>query len=268
MNWSRKHTLIAGMSLIIATNAVALLGVAWNRAGEPDGSLLLSQRELGVPYSGWGKGENSGMRLELEWRTLPVARPSDTAQDGRWSYNDRRPAWLDEARMATLGFPPAPDGGGTPSTRRRLTRDVLLVLELDGPAYRAALARATEFAARQPDDEDARQWLHQESSERTRLFVVDAGLDAAELRARYPDRGVYAIARGRIRPYQDTERGTAGIISELSADSIHVPLHWRAAFEGATPDDGRDRSDVRYTVRLDFGKRFEPWIAHAERASP
>lgn len=268
MNWSRKHTLIAGLGLIVATNAVALLGVVWNRAGEPESSLLLSQRELRIPYSGWGKNENSGMRLELEWRALPVARPNDEARRWQWSQDDRRPAWLDAAKMATLGFPPAPDDGGTPSTRHRLTRDVLLVLELDGPAYRAALARATEFAARQLEDEDARQWLQRESSERTRLFVVDAGLDARELRARYPDRGVYAIARGRIRPYQDTERGTAGVISELSVDRIHVPLQWHSVFDGVPQTSGRHQPTTGYSVRLDFGKRLEPWVAHAERATP
>ncbi|MBI1905265.1 MAG: DUF4824 family protein [Rhodocyclales bacterium] len=271
MTWSRTHTLIAGIGLIIATNAVALLGVAWNRNGEPESSLVLSRRELGIPYYGWGNNENSGISLELEWRALRVALPSDDARDGRWSYNDRSPAWLDEAKMEALGFPPArapDDGAGTSSTRHRLTRDVLLVLELDGPAYQTALARAAEFAARQPDDEDARQWLRQERFERPRLFVVDAGLDAAALRARYPDRSAYAIARGQIRPYQDAERGTAGVISDLSNTSIHVPLQWHSVFDGLPQTSGGDQPAVGYSVRLDFGKRLEPWIAHAERASP
>lgn len=30
-NWSRRHTLISGIALILVTNAVALAGVAWNR---------------------------------------------------------------------------------------------------------------------------------------------------------------------------------------------------------------------------------------------
>ena len=54
MRWSRTHTLVAGLGLIALTNAVALLGVAWNRSGEPDATLQLSQRELQPPYYGYG----------------------------------------------------------------------------------------------------------------------------------------------------------------------------------------------------------------------
>ena len=35
MTWSRSLTLIAGIALIAVTNAVALLGVWYNRGGEP-----------------------------------------------------------------------------------------------------------------------------------------------------------------------------------------------------------------------------------------
>ncbi|MFL6653087.1 MAG: DUF4824 family protein, partial [Sulfurifustaceae bacterium] len=51
--WSRKRTLLAGIALIAATNAVALVGVAYNRSGEPSSVLKLTERELALPYS-WG----------------------------------------------------------------------------------------------------------------------------------------------------------------------------------------------------------------------
>ena len=35
-------TLIAGLTIIIATNAVALIGVAYNRSGEPDAKFTTS----------------------------------------------------------------------------------------------------------------------------------------------------------------------------------------------------------------------------------
>ena len=44
MNWSRMHTTIAGVGLIVVVNAVALLGAAYNRSGEPESVLRLSER--------------------------------------------------------------------------------------------------------------------------------------------------------------------------------------------------------------------------------
>lgn len=46
MTWSRKHTLIAGIALIALSNAVALIGVAYNRSGEPESELRLSSASL------------------------------------------------------------------------------------------------------------------------------------------------------------------------------------------------------------------------------
>ena len=66
MAWQRKHTFIAGMLLILLTNAVALLGVAYNRSGTPESRLTLSQRELQLPYG--AMTEDSGLTLQIRWR--------------------------------------------------------------------------------------------------------------------------------------------------------------------------------------------------------
>ena len=63
MNWSRRHTLIAGLALVAVTNGVALGGAAWNRSGTPDSVLALTQRELEPPYMFKGAQENSGLTL-------------------------------------------------------------------------------------------------------------------------------------------------------------------------------------------------------------
>jgi hypothetical protein len=83
-NWTRRHTLIAGLALILLTNAVALLGVYQNRSGEPESMLTLTQRELQQPY-GWGMArENSGISLRINWflfrRQSAMAGPG---QDGQ-----------------------------------------------------------------------------------------------------------------------------------------------------------------------------------------
>ena len=68
MRWSRAHTLIAGAALIVLTNAIALVGVAYNRSGEPDSTLTLTRRELQMSYRWWRDRENSGIALRLLWR--------------------------------------------------------------------------------------------------------------------------------------------------------------------------------------------------------
>ena len=43
--------------------------------------------------------------------------------------------------------------------------------------------------------------LVREENESSRLFVIDAGLDSAALRTKYPDRARYAIVQGVITSY-------------------------------------------------------------------
>lgn len=83
ITWSRKTTWIAGLMIIVLTNVIALGGVAYNRAGEPDGTLVLTERELRLPYSSGLARENSGLSLTIEWRTLQALR------NGYPGYNNR-----------------------------------------------------------------------------------------------------------------------------------------------------------------------------------
>lgn len=48
MNRNRRNALIAGSLLLLAANLAALGGVAWNRSGEAESKLVLSQRELQI----------------------------------------------------------------------------------------------------------------------------------------------------------------------------------------------------------------------------
>ena len=130
MKWSRKHTGIAGLALIAGVNAIALGGAAYNRSGEAESSLRLSERELHLPYVWRGNKENSGVELKLDWRVLPP-EPRN-AKDASWRYSGygTMPDWLDEAKMTALGFDASKVGGRGYSERsaeRLLTRDVLLV---------------------------------------------------------------------------------------------------------------------------------------------
>lgn len=284
MMWSHTRTFLAGAALILATNVVALLGVAYNRAGEPESVLMLTQRELLLPYS-WGlEFENSGLALRLHWRLpsedfyAPFDSPISRANIGNGT------AWLDKARLDALGFDVS-QPEGTPDGHlyyeKLLPKDVLLVLELNGATYQAALEHARRYlqqaeallAANAGKKEfeqrvsNARERLDREEHASSRLFIIDAGLDLTHLRAKYPDPGRYAIVRGQIEPRLIVINNVprlSGYISGLSINQIHVPLAHRAVFEPSnSPQAGRPGPPSHYQVSVAYGERLEPWITAA-----
>jgi hypothetical protein len=205
-----NRSLWLGIGLILASNAVALAGVWYNRSGEAQAQLRLSERELRLSSDSWLRSEeNSGVRLQLLWRQADLDWP-----------------WLDEAKLRELGFAPNDLG-------RAAERPIWLVLELDGPSYRRRLERvrdelasAQAAAAAQPGDEKLRQQLEQrrldlrhETQQATRLLLVDAGLDAEALRQVWPDRQRQVILAGRLRAYRygDTTRYSASVSSGARA---------------------------------------------------
>jgi len=284
MTWSRKYTLVAGLGLIALTNAIALFGVVYNRSGAPEATLRLTQRELRTPYRWYGGRENSGLALSLVWRVLNERSPE--IQIYGYVGTGGTPAWLDKAKMEALGFDVSAPAAYSDLRRqiryeKQLSREVLLVLEMDGPAYRRSLELATQYLAREeakrassPGDKNldsrvknVREALEREASRNSRLFVVDAGLELSALRAKYPDTSRHAIVHGQVRLVSfDTPSGGTGYISGLSIESINVPFALRDVFGGAAQVvevDQRNRAPFEATVA--FGKRFEPWITAAAK---
>jgi hypothetical protein len=261
---------LAGVALIVAVNAIAIGGALHNRTGEPGATLALSDRELALPYY-WGEErDNSGLSLRLEWR---VTTPGEYT---RFSHG-RETAWLDAARLAALGFDtalPADDLDAERHYARQLARDALLVLELDGPAYAAALAAAqARFEKEKAEDlAQAQRDLDYERERASRLFIVDAGTDRQALRARYPDTGRYAIVRGHVEIDVCTTRGgkrLCGHVGGVEADRINVPVEWRGVFEGLKWGNrfDRDAPRVAWAATVAFGRRLEPWLVSAQRTT-
>lgn len=275
MNRNRRNALIAGSLLLLAANLAALGGVAWNRSGEAESKLVLSQRELQRNWSyGFWSEENSGVELRLELRSPSSEPPSDLAPP------------LPPEQMRALGFsiPDALDEESVRRYRRQQEKQVLLVLELDGPAYRREVRLAEERLAEErlaeasarskalPRDEmlssqmeAARHQLKHEQGEASRLFIVDAGLDLAALRQRYPERQRYAIVKGRVRPWSAVDGGrtlVGGYISRTDLAAINVPRQWHAVF--AKVDEQNYRL-APLELHLSFGQRLEPWITNAVR---
>ena len=247
-SWQPSYTLAAGLAVIIITNAVALGGVAYNRSGEPESTLLLTDRELRIPPA-WGfEKENSGVSLQIAWRIHPG--PQSEAPDyGRAHGGDA--SWLDGAKLAALGF----DLSDAALQRgRQLPREAFLVLEMDGDAHRAAIERAERRAKRKPGEWTLR-WLKEEKEDDSRLFVVDAGPNAASLRAKYANRSQYAIVKGNValHYHRNLVRPVQGRISDISINGVNVPID----------KHGVVARNATYQATVAFGKRLEPWLTAA-----
>jgi hypothetical protein len=279
----RSRTLWAGLLLLALTNAVALGGALWNRSGAPDATLRLTERELYRISPWYGDRENSGLSLYPIWRVLTEIDAGDRFYFMNYGSGGA-PAWLDRAKMESLGFDAS---GFVPHSERarkryekQLPREVLLVLELDGPAYRRVLEQTGERAALElakpflPEDKsaeerrkNARDGLERERSRSSRLFVVDAGLDADALRARHPDRARYAIVRGEVRPWIANPKAEqpAGYVSSVSVASINVPLRLRKIFADAQLSEYGTGPKTAFQAVVAWGKRLEPWLVDAGR---
>jgi hypothetical protein len=284
--WHR-WTVWAGIALIVVTNVVVLSGVASNRNGAPDSTLRLSQRELARPfYSGMAK-ENSGLSLRIldriaSVRPLPSPMSAERVADPYFYRGDREPDWLDDARLAAFGIDAKQLRArhGTPRGGAPTAKEVLLVLEQDGPAYATALARARQRAAEEaataaanPDKEEfarraksAADLARYEEREGSRLFVVDAGLERDALRAKYPDRQRYAIVRGILRPMVAAAGKPLVSIDRLSIGDVNVPHAFRRQLASLfAADRGRPREQwqARFEATLAWGNRLEPWMLDA-----
>lgn len=269
--------LVAGALLLLAANALVLAHAARNRAGAPEAQLSLSELELAIDARGAADDTFRSLRLLVE--------------PERTDDNEAEVPWLDRAKLGALGFDVRLDPADPRAAAvydHTLPRQVLLVLELDGPAYRRAQARleaerAGRLAAKpacasadcaeameEPETELETE-LYRQGRTATRLFAVDAGLDAAALRRRYPDRAHYAIAAGEVSMWPlSAERGRPvrlrGWVRGPRIGEIDVPLPLRRPFDALVAEQQRRLAGgtlhapapLRATVA--WGRELEPWI--------
>jgi hypothetical protein len=290
----------AGTLLVVATNAIVLLGVAYNRKQPATSELILTERELATPV-GWSLAkENSGMNLQLNVQ-IPTAKEVNLA--GGIDYRGfpwGAVPWLTTEKLKSLGFPISQDEAAEVAKRadeKLLPRDVYVVLELNGASYQdhlqevaAKTARDEQLANADPNDKTlkeraqySRRQANRTENLESRLYCVDASLDPAALRGKYPDRYTYAIVRGTIRTSVVERNGkwrVDGQFSGVRIPQINVPLNYRPIFG---PSKLRSYSDAvailieepaadqnkvaHYTVTVDWGRRLEPWIASTSAQS-
>ena len=267
---SSRGLFILAFVMVVTTNIVVLMGVASNRSGEPEAQIILTERELTLQQYNIFK-ENSGLTLRLTWRTM--------SEDYYFSAFLKRAAWLNAEKLEELGF--NIDDYLSPIVYKRLIpKEVFIVLENNSEACREVEMRLEkEEGLCWSDSEDKRSRMHavKEAKERlkknrsmkSRLFAIDAGVDPKILREKYKDRTRFIIAKGLVRPvsrYYEERKEVDGYITQLSIESIHVPLKYRKIFDTIFAQDKLKKKhrevphSPRYEIELAYGSRFEPWI--------
>jgi len=271
MKMTRLKMMLIGLGVIVLSNALALMGVAHNRSAESEALLELTERELALPYRYISKEENTGLALKLKWRLSYQIGYRNSAPD----------SWLTNEKLRALGFdiPVSISSEERKDYQNILPRAVFLLLEYDGARYQHALdylekrlADEQALAMASPDNEEfvkrvarAQQAFNRERTESSRLFVIDAGLDAEALRQQYADRSRYMVLKGKVGVSTRREGDQylfSGYVSDVLIDNINVPLAFRSTFESLdSASYGRNATHKpRYFVTLKVGKRLEPWI--------
>jgi len=268
--------IVASVFLLLLTNIVVLAGVAYNRSGDPLLTIELTERELPIVVSAGSKDENSGTTLSLKWHILS---PDKDPEYLSTTYGSS--AWLDDEKLTELGFDMKKFKSEPDKYRHRtshLATEAVLVLEYQGDAYLKALAFVKEkeeqlrlMVAEYPGDErlanDLNNYVEQLTRlkvTQSRLYVVDAGLDVQALIDKYAGNNNYLLARGEIGLGWN-EDDVSGRISQLYIRQVHVPLPLSEQLvtlaNGEAYASNRNSSiPPRYKVRLNIGKRLEPWI--------
>ncbi len=288
----RRSGMILAIGLLVLVNAVVLGGASYNRSGEGDGTVTLTERELPLgSYSGYSDRENTGLSLRLSWSRGTTWH--GTGAVGK-ATRDRQAEWFDQAKLEAVGFDcrvPLNDPRAALHYDKLLSRKTFAVLEYEGKAWEAWQAEERDSLARmegmmakgevsQKQLADARKEHERDMRTRSRLFAVDVGNDPRMLRQQYGDRARFLILPATVRlsyhrPDEDAGGRASppyleGSVDEILTESIYVPKEHRALLEKLLRQGRQAEGDYSpyaerrrapaYAVKLRIGKRHEPWV--------
>ena len=263
-----KKYLFIGIAIIVGTNLAALSGVAYNRMGEANAQLTLTERELSLPYNSNFHKENSGISLSLNWRTL-------TRVNDKYSYYNSRQIKVTKDELLALGFAPH----DVNANARARPRELYWALEFDGALHKTEIKNVTEqyqmaIAAyeEQPTDANKREknkWskqLERAKTTRSRLFFIEAAADYASLETKFNDQQNTLIVKGVAKySYNSKHKYYNLMLMHLSVPEIMVPLEHADVFSGLTKLSTQDMKAPRYSVNVNWGSRLEPWVTDTSK---
>ncbi len=264
----KNRYLLVALALVVFVNGIILMGVAGNRRGEPEATLILTERELGYPAY-YQKEENSGISLQLDWNR----------------YRSEH-LWFGPQKLEDLGFDVEAitlNNQDPSHYQRQVPKRGFVVLEYAGEAWRKYQtekeAEIAELERKTPADAKEAEKLASQIARisgdltwRSRLFAVDVGPDPDALRKRYPARNRFVVVAAKVRAgygYSDRQK-VHGRVVQLLVERIHVPLSLQApladlppsnypSFYDSSPEEVR-KWKSRYDVTVSWGSRFEPWV--------
>ncbi len=241
MSW---RSFVIALFVPLWVTGATLASVSRNRSGGRE-AIVLSEREVFVSLR---SDDNTTASVSLIWH-----RPSM-----------QRDTWFNAEKLRQLGFDVGPaDGapGAESHYRRQMPRDVFVVLELDGPAWRAFL----DERARDPVPPGTDRAIADELARSgPRLVPVDVDRDAAVLESRYPDARRYLITVGTVRALRVADPNESpyvvGIVDRLMPQQIHVAREWAAELP---PSD--QSAPLRFDAEIRYGLNYEPWVTAIRR---
>ena len=290
-------SVMAACGLIVVTNLAILAAAGWNRRGVPEAELSLTEREFAMPAA--RQDEGTGLALSLVMTHEPPGVVRRTARWKRYELPSVNYDWLDRAKLLELGFridldPTHPNAAEYYS--HAMARGAYFVVEYDGEAWDRWIGGREERVRklRRDVDEgtaepraltDAEVMLSFDRTMRSRLFPVDAGVDADALQRRYGDRHRYAVLAGSLRPKivqpESEEPTLSGDVLGLVVSPVYVPRGLRRHLEAFLPEETWDEIEARerrtaesgwpvptpprYRATLAIGRRHEPWLLRVER---
>jgi len=257
-------------TILVITNIFVFFGIDFNRSGKPTSSIVLSERELRLPYR--SNNENSGISLHVKYRTFSQSSKNQLPYH---THTD----WLNYESLKKLGFD-VDEHLNAKYKKSTLAKEVFAVLEYDAQTYQKSLAYKTEELTKaevlydeNKDDkrlkdryEGAKDELKREKLYNTRLFAIDTGLEYDELRKKYNDFDKYLIVKALVtmvdKDYYKDKTKVKGYLKNLSITQIHIPLPYKKELETLKSEWN---IEPRYSVKLRYGQRFEPWVVEVTK---
>lgn len=282
MNKKMNKLLIITTAFLVLVNVIVLAGVSYNRSGEINSGLQLTERELSLPYLSYRQKENSGLALKLNWGIVPE-EPFKNSYNKYARQRYGTPNWLTEDKLKELGF-------NIDSTKlyindslfdngKSQTEEIIVVLEYNGQTFQDLLNNAEKDIQilrnrikNHPDDKDLMEQISRDEgslmklkTSESRLIAIDAGRNLQVLNEKYTNSSKYLMMRGEMRCYW-TKEGLSASINGLFIPDIHVALPYTKEINKFTNHVAIDKKNYswngkpRYRVELNVGMRLEPWI--------
>lgn len=266
-----KKLVYLGFALITLTNLIVYAGIAYNRSTDEPQQLILSERELSVPYS-YHDEENSAVALRLSWQLANGLEENSRYSSHQWK--------VDEQKLQQLGFDPQQIKNSTGYFAGAQTREVFWVLELGGESYQHYLDQQRQRYAQQlaeakerDADEYALERIEKDfryaEHRASRLFVIATGLDSEQLLKDYPSEQ-FIVLKGLVSAQWFRSQGIIPdrfelVMKELSVPQIMVPSNFAERLTGLHPVNYYSApkevdKQITFSAHLAWGRRFEPWV--------